>query len=43
VTLSASTLASLSGVEQWGLDGVRVIFYSCRAEELSGVVTPHFL
>jgi hypothetical protein len=38
VTLDTSTMASLSGMEQRGLDGIPVIFYKCRAEELSDVV-----
>jgi hypothetical protein len=38
VTLSALTQVSLSGMEQRGLDSIRVMFYRCRAEELSGVV-----
>jgi hypothetical protein len=29
---------SLSGVEQRGLDGARVMIYRCRVEELSGVM-----
>jgi hypothetical protein len=38
-TLSASTMASLSGMEQRGLDRNRVMIYSCKAEEMSsGVV-----
>jgi hypothetical protein len=38
VTLSASITASLSGVEQRGLDGIPVMFYKCMAEELFGVM-----
>jgi hypothetical protein len=37
VTLSESTMASLSGVEQWGFDGGRVMIYMRRTEP-SGVV-----
>jgi hypothetical protein len=38
VTLSASTMASLGGVGQRGLDSGRVMIYRCRAVELSGVM-----
>jgi hypothetical protein len=38
VTLSASTTASLCGMEQWGLDGSRMMIYRRRVEEPSGVV-----
>jgi hypothetical protein len=38
VTLSASTMASLSGVEKHGLDGGCVMIYRRRAEEPSGLV-----
>jgi hypothetical protein len=38
VTLSASTTASLSGMEQRGIDGGHMMIYMCRVEEPSGVV-----
>jgi hypothetical protein len=38
VSLSVSTTASLSRVEQRGLDASHVMIYRYRAEELSGVV-----
>jgi hypothetical protein len=38
VSLRASTMASLSGVEQRGLTEGRVMVYTCRAEELSGIM-----
>jgi hypothetical protein len=38
VSLSASMMASLSGVEQRGLDAGRVMVYRSRAGELSGIV-----
>jgi hypothetical protein len=40
VYLSASTTASLSGVEQRGLGANRVMIYRFRAEELCGVLNP---
>jgi hypothetical protein len=38
VSLSAWTMASLSSVEQRGLDAGCVMVYRCMAEELSSVV-----
>jgi hypothetical protein len=38
VTPSASTTASLGGVERRGLDDGRVMIYRCRAKELSSIV-----
>jgi hypothetical protein len=38
VSLSASTTASLSSVEQRGLEAYRVMSYKCGTEELSDVV-----
>jgi hypothetical protein len=38
VSLSASTTASLRGVELQGLNVGRVMVHKCRAVELSGVV-----
>jgi hypothetical protein len=37
VTLSASTMTSVSGMEQRGLNGGRVMIYRRKMEELSGV------
>jgi hypothetical protein len=36
--MSALTTATLSDVEQHGLDAGHVMVYMCRVEELSGVV-----
>jgi hypothetical protein len=38
VSLSASTTASLSGVEQRSIDAGRVMIYRCREEELFGIM-----